>query len=128
MRSNGDMTSMLKISKDDALQFLRVFLYWGALLLVFIMLEAFMGLLSEVFSSGTPATFILWMSVSSLFLAVYSTFIPPIRHFLEAQFEHGDLLESLEQVQNSIKDIQSELDEIKRLISEIKLHRNEKAE
>ena len=81
--------------------------------------------MSEPLKKGAGLTYMLMMTFFSLVLAGYSTFIPPVRHFLEAQFEMGDLKESLDEMQNSLKKVESEIGEMKRLISE--LNGNEEA-
>ena len=70
-------------------------------------------------------SFVIWMVAGSLFLTTYSTAIPPIRHFLEAQFESEDFTEALVQIQDSIQVLQTEIDEIKQLVQELDLPNNE---
>ena len=60
------------------------------------------------------------MFLASLILTIYSIAVPPVRHFLDAQFESGEMEDKLEVMHNDVKELKNEVDEIKRMLSEMK--------
>lgn len=115
---NDKMTESLK---GKLFEFVQVSFLWFALLSAFLYTNYITdSLKNEIGSSNEQilVTLVL-LAFGGLLLGVLSMAAPPFKHFLAAQFDSGEMKESLDQIQDSIKNMESEIDEIRQLIVRI---------
>lgn len=96
------------------------YVYWVSLLLVLIMIDAFTSIISSYLGNSNTNMMIITLTLSGLILTIYSIFIAPVGHFLDAQFEYGKTEDFLEEIHDDVKKLKIEVDEIKRMLSEMK--------
>lgn len=116
------------LTKENAIKVFTTFFYWAALFLVFIMVESFTGMISGLLAVKEGVLTVLGVLVASLVLTIYSIAIPPMRQFLDAQFESGEIDEKIELMHNDVKELKHEIDELKLLLQELRVNMKKESE
>ena len=84
------------------------------------LIEVFTGMLSGLLLEKKSVGVYVGLFIASLMLTIYSIAVPPIRHFLEAQFDSGEIDDKVELMHNDVIVLKNEVNEIKRILSEMK--------
>lgn len=101
-------------------RFMKDWGYWFSFMLVVFLIQQSSKIIEQNFTGNNLLVFVVNLFIASTFLAINSSINFPFRQWLNAQFESGDVEESLKSILGEMEELKTQNKELEAAIKELK--------